>query len=365
MCAHAAVVRPAQGKNGIVRNALEAASPKSDGEAGRPGSTLVPRVSLSVLNRDARLFSGLTFDRFRSALAPLGPSMVAIGAIAGGRPVGLAIGRCEGGEAELLSVAVSPAERNRGIGLALLQAWQGEAARRGVANTVARYNETIPGRAAFEALAAKASWSAPAEDGLIVLGRAGAMAETAGAWRTIALRLSSPDLYDYAPVELSDADVSAVEAYLAQPAAAGMSGPVALAQTMAPAFSTLIRRQGMLVGWVIAAEAESSGAIEQALGGERAIRYLEAFLDPAYWHSGITIGAYHHCYARQAALLGRNSVAVYYTNPSRPRMVAITRRRFASIADRIETILAVRYGGVSLITDATNPIIAHHERKHP
>ncbi|WP_280822638.1 GNAT family N-acetyltransferase [Pseudaminobacter soli (ex Li et al. 2025)] len=328
-------------------NALEAASRKS-GEAGCAGDTLVPDVSLSVLNRDARLFSGLTFDRFRSALAPLGPSMVAIGAIAGGRPVGLAIGPCEGGEAELLSVAVSPAERNRGIGLGLLQAWQGEAASRGAATMVARYNETIPGRPAFEALAAEASWSAPVEDGLIVLGRAGAMAEAAGAWRTIDLRLSSPNLYDYAPVELSGADASAVEAYLAQPAAAGMLGPVALAQTMAPAFSTLIRRQGVLVGWVLAAEVERSGAIELAIGGERAIRYLEAFLDPAYWHSGITIGAYHHCYARQAALLGPKSVAVYYTNPSKPRMVAITRRRFASIADRIETILAVRRGGVPL-----------------
>ena len=342
------------------------ASRQFDEAAGCAGATSAPRVSLSVLTRDARLFSGLTFNRFRSSLAPLAPSMVAIGAIAGGRPVGLAIGTCEGGsEAELLSVAVAPAERRRGIGLALLQAWQGEIARRGAGATIARYSETIPGRAAFEALLAKTGWSAPVEDGLIVIGRAGVMAEAAGAWRTIDLRLSRSDLYDYAPVELSDADVAAVEDYLAQPSTAGMSGPVALAQTMAPAFSILIRRQGVLVGWVLAAETESSGAIEQANGGERAIRYVEAFLDPAYWHSGITIGAYHHCYARQAALLGRNSIAVYYTNPTKPRMVAITRRRFASIADRIETILAVRCGGVPLSSGTTNPVFSHHERKHP
>lgn len=326
----------------------------------------VPRVSLSVLTRDARLFSGLTFNRFRSSLAPLAPSMVAIGAIAGGRPVGLAIGTCEdGAEAELLSVAVAPADRRRGIGLALLQAWQGEVVRRGATTVIARYSETIPGRAAFEALLTKTGWSAPVEDGLIVIGRAGVMAEAAGAWRTIDLRLSRTDLYDYAPVELSDADVSAVEAYLAQPSTAGMSGPVALAQTIAPAFSTLIRRQGVLVGWVLAAETESSGAIAQSNVGEQAIRYLEAFLDPAYWHSGITIGAYYHCYARQAALLGRNSIAVYYTNPTKPRMVAITRRRFASIADRIETILAVRCSGVPLSTGTANPVFSHHERKHP
>ncbi|WP_378943101.1 GNAT family N-acetyltransferase [Mesorhizobium sp. ANAO-SY3R2] len=289
-----------------------------------------------------------------------------MGAIAGGRPVGLVFGTCEGGaEAELLSVAVAPPERRRGIGLALLRAWQVEAARRGAATMIARYNETTSGRAAFEALTGRAAWSAPVEDGLIVAGRAGAMAEAAGAWRTISDRLSRSDLYDYASVELSEADVAAVEACLAQPAAAGMMGPVALAQTIAPAFSTLIRRQGAVVGWVLAAEAESSDATEQAKGGEPAIRYLEAFLDPAYWHSGVTIGAYHYCYARQAALLGRDSVAVYYTNPTRPRMVAITRRRFAPIADRIETILAVRCAGVPLRTGTTNLDFAHYERKHP
>ena len=129
-----------------------------------------------------------------------------------------------------------------------------------------------------------------------------------------------------------------------------MLGPIALADRMAPAFSTLIRRQGAVVGWVLARDA-----------AERSIHYDEAFLDPVYWHSGITIGAYHHCYARQAALLGRDSVATYYTDPSRPRMVALTRRRFAPIADRIETILAVR-------SAAARPTILHvaqQERKHP
>lgn len=316
-------------------------------EEGAAGDRTAPACRLSVLSGDARLFAGFTFGRYRPVLAVLEPSVIAVAAIAGGRPVGLALGTCGSGqEAELLSIAVAPAERRRGIGLALVDAWREEAVRRGMRTTVARYSETHAGRAAFEALAKRAAWSVPAEDGLMVTGRAGAMAEVVGAWRAIGGRLAQPGVYDYALVDLSDADRAAVCAYLAWPEAAGMAGPMAFADRMAPAFSILIRRQGVLVGWVLASQA-----------ADGSIHYDEAFFDPAYWHSGIAIGAYHHCYARQAALLGRDSVATYYTDPTRPRMVALTRRRFAPIADRIETILAVRSAGCAAP-------IAQQQRKH-
>lgn len=311
----------------------------------------VPGCRIDALAGNAGLFSGLTFNRYRPLLQVLEPSVIAIGVIAGGRPIGLALGICNGGqEAELLSVAVAPAERRCGIGLALLEGWREEAVRRGKSDMVARYAETNAGRSAFEALAARAGWGDPVEDGLMVKGRAGAMADVVGTWRAIAGRLGQPGVYDYAPMELAEEDWEAVAVCLSRPEAAGMLGPIALADRMAPAFSTLIRRQGAVVGWVLARDA-----------AERSIHYDEAFLDPVYWHSGITIGAYHHCYARQAALLGRDSVATYYTDPSRPRMVALTRRRFAPIADRIETILAVR-------SAAARPTILHvaqQERKHP
>lgn len=302
------------------------------GLKGTVDRSVTPACRVSVLAGNAQLFAGFTFARYRQALAVLEPSVIAIGAIVDGRPAGLALGTCsKGDEGELLSIAVAPAERRRGIGLALIEAWRAEATRRGMDAMIARYTEANASRAAFEALAMRAAWSKPTEDGVMVTGRAGAMAEVVGAWRAIGGRLAQPGLYDYAPVDLSDADRAMVLAYLAQPDAAGMLGPVALADRISPAFSTLIRRQGVLVGWVLASET-----------AERSIRYEEAFLDPVYWHSGITIGAYHHCYSRQATLLGWDSIATYYTNSTRPRMVALTRRRFAPIADRIDTILAVR-----------------------
>lgn len=314
--------------------------------------------SLLRLSGHARLFSGFTFNRYRPSLAPLSPSMIAVGAVVAGRPCGLALGSLEGnGEAELLSIAVAPEQRRRGIGVTLIETWRDEARRRGASRLTARYNETAPGRRAFEALAARAGWNPPTDDGLVVVGRAGAMAEIVSTWRAMSERLSRPDLYEFAPMDLSETDRAAVAAFLEMPAAAGMFGPMALGGTLASEFSTLIRRQGRLVGWVLAAPAGAGDTREAGKG----IRYLEAFLDPAYWHSGVTIGAYYHCYARQAELLGWESLATYYTNSTLPRMVALTRRRFAPIADRIETIWAVRHGAQ---IDKTIPHLSQQERKH-
>jgi ribosomal-protein-alanine N-acetyltransferase len=49
------------------------------------------------------------------------------------QPLGFAIGRAQAGEAEILTIAVRPGERRRGIGRLLLRALMTEAARRGAA----------------------------------------------------------------------------------------------------------------------------------------------------------------------------------------------------------------------------------------
>ncbi|MGD9478623.1 GNAT family N-acetyltransferase [Shinella sp. G-2] len=333
-----------------MNSALETASSGSKDGIGRP---TMPARRVAVLTGNGTLFAGFTFARFRHALAAMDSSVIAIGAIVGGHPAGLALGTCRKGEgAELLSVAVAPAVRRSGIGLALIETWREEATRRGSAVMIARYTDTNTGSAAFEALVRRAAWSEPVEDGLMVTGRAGAMADVVGAWRAIGGRLAQPGLYEYAPVELTDADRARIANYLAQPVAVDMLGPAALSDRTSPAFSTLIRREGVLVGWVLASEM-----------ADHSIRYEEAFLDPVYWHSGIAIGAYHHCYARQACLLGRDSIATYYTNSTRPRMVALTRRRFAPIADRIDTILAVRSTGRATTPDSLNRKGKPHEHR--
>ena len=97
------------------------------GLKGTVDRSVTPACRVSVLAGNAQLFAGFTFARYRQALAALEPSVIAIGAIVDGRPAGLALGACsKGDEGELLSIAVAPAERRRGIGLALIEAWRAE-----------------------------------------------------------------------------------------------------------------------------------------------------------------------------------------------------------------------------------------------
>jgi ribosomal-protein-alanine N-acetyltransferase len=83
---------------------------------------------LEVLHAEA-------FDRPWSA-ADLGRMMHVLGgfgvvAEAGGGPAGFVLARAIGGEAEVLTLAVSPPHRRKGLGAALVEAAAAEAARRG------------------------------------------------------------------------------------------------------------------------------------------------------------------------------------------------------------------------------------------
>ncbi len=298
-----------------------------------------PRVSFPVLKGHAGLFSSFTFGQIGRWLEPLRDDVIAVGLIAGARPVGLAVGTLPPGrtQAELLSVAVTPALRRQGLGGRLLEAWQAEAHRRGAADCRVSYNESMSGRAALEGLLARGGWTSPSASGVVVVGRVGKMVDEVGTWPSIAGRLALPRSYAFASLELSAADIEAVERYLSDPEAADMSGPIRQADQLAPDFSIVIRRDGQLVGWLLATE--SHRPLVEGDADVPTVRYLEAYLDPAYREGGIMVGAYYHCYSRQMTLLGRESIAVYFTShESRPRMVALTLRRFAPIAERVETI---------------------------
>ncbi len=315
--------------------------PAGPGEVPADHPATPPRASFPVLRGNAGLFSPFTFGRVGGWLEPVPDHVIAVGLIVGARPVGLALGTLLPGrsQCELLSIAVAPAMRRLGLGGRLLDAWQAEASGRGATECRANYNETMPGRGALKALLARAGWTAPRASGLVVIGRVGKMVEEVSVWPGIAGRLAAPRSYAFEPLELTAADVEAVERYLSTPEAADMSGPIRQAEQLADDFSIAIRRDGRLVGWLLATETRRP--LVETNTEVPAIRYLEAYLDPAYRHAGIMVGAYYHCYSRQVARLGRESVAVYYTShDSRPRMVALTLRRFASLAERVETIFS-------------------------
>ncbi|MBB4955143.1 GNAT superfamily N-acetyltransferase [Agrobacterium vitis] len=298
-------------------------------------------TSFVLLKDNAALFAGLTFPRLRAWLNALPDGIIAVGAICMGRPVGLAMGDVKPDNvADLFSIAVASPMRRWGIGRGLLLEWQRQTALHGAEKLRVNYPATLKNKDGLEALLARTGWSSPIEDGFIVTGRAGAMVDAVGQWAGIRGRLADLSAYTFEPVTLTADDVKAVNAYCARPDFIDMFGPLAPELQFDDDLSLIIRRHGVLVGWLLAIREERyRGAHTASQTVQPMVRYLEAYLDPAYWHSGVMIGAYFQCYQKQALMFGPDSIAVYYTNQKLPRMVALTRRRFAPIADRFEISL--------------------------
>lgn len=319
--------------------------------------TMPQAASFPVLKGNAILFSSFTFGQIGGWLNPVPDDVIAVGLVVSARPVGLAIGFLQSGKprATLTSIVVAPAFRRKGLGRRLLDAWQAEASARGASACTASYIEAMSGREGLEALLADAGWTAPRTTGLVVVGRVGRMVDAGRSWSSVTDRLAVSRTYTFDPLELTATDVAAVERYLADPEAADMLGPLHQSEHLARDFSIAIRRDGRLVGWLVAAETHRP--LLDGTTKEPAIRYLEAYIDPLHRQSGIMVGAYYHCYARQLALLGRDSIAVYYTShENRPRMVALTQRRFEPIAERVDTILSVSASLIGLENDAQDII---------
>ncbi len=72
------------------------------------------------------------------------------------------------------------------------------------------------------------------------------------------------------------------------------------------------------------------------------VYYPENYLDASLWSAGLSIGAYFHAFTRQAQRLGERSLAVYRTHPGASRMLKFTRRRFATMAERVDTVMISR-----------------------
>lgn len=314
-------------------------------------------ASFPVLKGNAILFSSFTFGQIGGWLNPVPDDVIAVGLVVSARPVGLAIGFLQSGKprATLISIVVAPTSCRQGLGRRLLDAWQAEASARGASSCTASYIEAMSGREGLEALLADAGWSAPRTTGLVVVGRVGRMVDAGRSWSSVTDRLAVSRTYTFDPLELTATDVAAVEHYLADPEAADMLGPLHQSEHLARDFSIAIRRDGRLVGWLVAAETRRP--LLDGAAKEPAIRYLEAYIDPLHRQSGIMVGAYYHCYAKQLALLGRDSIAVYYTShENRPRMVALTQRRFEPIAERVDAILSVSVSLIGLEYNTQNNV---------
>lgn len=296
-------------------------------------------MSIRILTPPVPEFTALTFPRLASCLSAPGPGTVAVGALSDGNPVGLALGEATMDGVRLLSIMVDPPCRRRGIGRALLHTFAVASGERGGKGVVMLYPSRLPSRSALEHLQSLAGWTVPRLACVQLVGFAEAMADVVGRWPGVRRLLDRPGAYRFTPwADLTAADHREVTALLTEDAESPFPDPRAWVG-FAPEFSLALRQEERLVGWVIGERANGGLGPMTRSEGTSSVVYRNAYCANSHARGGILIAAYHHAFSRQAKRLGSKSRAIYQTHPGRPAMLALTLRRFAPIALRVDEVM--------------------------
>jgi len=259
------------------------------------------------------------------------------------RPICLAVGRVFGQEARLYSIYVLPFMRRQGLGALALAVWERQAARRGAGLLLARFSEANAGRSSLQPLLQGSGWTKPAASLFQLVGHPGKMGREGGAWVGVRKRVLLSRTIEYTPFVLKEADEPAIAHLLAQPPASCFPHPRKYADSLLPDLSLALRRRdGELVGWLIAVPGPERVAAGVGLPHSKVVQYAEFYIDAALWTSGAALGVFHYAFLRQAELYGEDSLAVYFTHPGVPQMVTFSRRRFAPMALRFDTVFECR-----------------------
>ncbi|MEH0071299.1 GNAT family N-acetyltransferase [Pannonibacter sp. Pt2-lr] len=254
-------------------------------------------VNVERLQNDAAAFSRFGYPRLARHLTPITAPWVAIGARIAGVPVGLALGFTltsadgQSSSAHLLSLAVAPQVRNRGIGRALSTAFVKEVQANGASHVSAAYTSRLQHRSALEHVLCAAGFAAPILEELIVFGEAARFLAAADASPAVRRRSGNVKIQNVTPwSQLSIADELALADLQRQPDYVSGFDPAPDAERFEPACSVQVRRDGRLVGWVTAEHARVL-----PLEGHRdrkAIVYRSAYLTEDLWHGGWLVGGF-------------------------------------------------------------------------
>lgn len=276
---------------------------------------------------NAAAFATLTYPALRQTLLPLRATHRAVGAYDGDRPIGLALAAIDKPEANVLSVFVGRAYRNRGVGRALIAAITREVIQSGNISISALIVGSNPSRPALDKALTAVGWPSLTFSQLNVAGRARSMAETGQGW-TGGKRLLDRDDTTFSPwSSLGEADRVAIEALQQQPEAWFSGNPFRYSRTLVPELSVIVRRAGKAIGWIIACPGRSPLADEP---DTPTIDYQSSYIDADLRQSGILLAGYWHAFTRLAETYGPESIARYWAYGD--RMIRISRNRFAPIA---------------------------------
>ena len=281
-------------------------------------------------------FEAFTYPRLSRDLRRLPESWFALGAWIAGRPAGLALGHMQSdGVADLLSLFVDRDHRCRGIGRRLVADLSRTLRARGARSISARIGGRNPSRPALDRALTGLGWPALDCVEIRVLGHAGAMAREGGQWKGVR-NLLDDHVVTYDPwIDFGEQDWQAFDALILQSGLKRPSRHYLAINGLEPRVSVVLRRAGRPVGWVVGRHARAPMTDGRPVP---AIGYSSAFVEPALARRGVLIGGFWHAFTRQAAAFGPESIAVYQT-PT-PRMIALSRRRFAPIALETNEVFA-------------------------
>jgi GNAT superfamily N-acetyltransferase len=273
---------------------------------------LTDPIRVCELGLPATGFDAFTYPRYRELLSggaqpEAARERLAVAAWAGEVPAGLAFLSRESPEhdRQLLSIMVSPALRRRGLGERLLLAVQDLAAGRGTSRLVARFSSRMAAARAFEALLAKAGWSAPEAFEYRLAGRA--------SWALEALRDWAPFLDRLRKTGFSAADWRTLTGRERTEISAVMDRHMTGAErafdpfrdeaklALIPEICVLLRRDAEIVGWI---QGKRGGLPDT-------FHYSSGYVIPPLRRAGWLIGGAREVCQRQAERFGGDTVAVF------------------------------------------------------
>ncbi|WP_294641314.1 GNAT family N-acetyltransferase [uncultured Aureimonas sp.] len=300
-------------------------------------------ISVECLSKPDPGFAAFTYPRLAKLVAEPRPSMLAIGAFDGDSPAGLALGDCGPGDGRLLSLMVDRRCRGMGIATQLMRAFASAAGERGIRRIETHYPDHLASRPALEAALSNAGWSEPNLGNVQIVGLAGAMSDVGGRWPGVRRLLERPEPYAFTPwSERTARDEAAVERCLGEGSDIRPPDPLTWRTSFDLDLSFVLRRGGDLVGWLIGQRAETGFGPETTSDEAVSVHYPAAYCAEAHSRSGILIAGYHQAFSRQAELYGPRSRASYRTHPGARAMLALTMRRFAPLALRVDRVFTSR-----------------------
>lgn len=211
-------------------------------------------------------------------------TVIAVGAFADGRPVGLAMAKLNGLQSEILSVCVSTPFRSRGLGTRLLLEAEAVLRERGAQKASFIYVTCKPITPAVERILDKAQWPAPAPKHLVCTSDKRMYEAPWMAEYKLSARFEI-----FAWTELTERDrESLLRSQAAENWVPRSLWPFSYDKFMEAANSLGVRHNGELVGWVITQPREPN-----------AICYACSYMRPNLQRRGYLVAAYAEAVRRQ------------------------------------------------------------------